>query len=210
MRQSFDAAWRDRALAGDGDAIGRLADFALRPLYSFCLYRVGNRRDLCEEVVQETLLVALGRLDRYDPERSGGEIFGWLTGLARNEIRRILAQENLATSVGVLWERVDRELLAIFARLESEALPDEILERAETREVVNMTMSQLPPRYREALEAKYLVGRSVGEISRLLNTTEKAVESLLTRARKAFRETFLTLTRNLGVEADHHLRGETT
>ena len=61
-------------------------------------------------------------------------------------------------------------------------------------------MSQLPQHYREALEAKYVLRQSVREIATDRSTTEKAVESLLTRARQAFRESFLALARNLNTE----------
>jgi RNA polymerase sigma factor (sigma-70 family) len=72
-------------------------------------------------------------------------------------------------------------------------LEDGLLGREETREMVNVTMSQLPPHYRQALEAKYVLGRSVREIAEALKTTEKAIESQLTRAREAFRVTFRAL-----------------
>jgi DNA-directed RNA polymerase specialized sigma24 family protein len=66
--------------------------------------------------------------------------------------------------------------------------------------MVNATMSQLPPHYRAALEAKYLHGRTVRDIAAAARTSEKAIESQLTRAREAFRATFIALARNLGVE----------
>ncbi len=66
--------------------------------------------------------------------------------------------------------------------------------------LVNVTMSQLPARYREALEAKYVRGASVRNLTALWRSTEKAVESQLSPARKAFRAAFLTLSRSLGAE----------
>ena len=124
----------------------------------------------------------------------------WLSGLARNEIRRVLARENRGSSLETLWERIDEDLRAIFAAVDSEPFPDEALVREETREMVNATMSQLPTHYREALEAKYVDDRSVREIATVVALTEKATESLLTRARRAFRETFLALNRNLDID----------
>jgi RNA polymerase sigma-70 factor (ECF subfamily) len=200
LQATFDAAWRRRALAGDSAAVTTLAETALQPLYAFCLYRVGRNCHLCEEVVQETLLRALRDLDHYEPARAGGNILPWLTGLARNEIQRVLARERAAASLQNLWDRMDQELLSLFAALDSEPLGEDVLLREETRELVNATMSQLPSHYREALEAKYLLGKSVRDLARLWRTTEKAVESQLTRARKAFRATFLALCRNLGTE----------
>src|SRR5204862_7873960 len=108
---------------------------------------------LCEEVVQETMLKAMRALKSYEPARANNNIFPWLTGLARNEIQRLLSREKAASSLQSLWLKMDQELSAIYSRLEAEPLPDEVLQRQETRELVNATMSQIAPHYREALES---------------------------------------------------------
>lgn len=197
MQATFDSEWRRQALTGRSAAVQALADAALLPLFRFCFHRVGGNRHLCEEVVQDTLLRALRDLDRYDPARSGNNIFPWLTGLARNEIHRVLGREKNTVSLEQLWARLDRDLRAIFARLESDELPETLLERQETRALVNATMAQLPQHYRQALEAKYVDGQSVRDMALDGKQTEKAIESLLGRARQAFREAFLALTHNL-------------
>jgi RNA polymerase sigma-70 factor (ECF subfamily) len=196
----FDAAWRGSALQGSPDAVAQFAEAVLQPLFGFCFYRLARNRHLCEEVVQETLVRALRQLDQYQPDRAGNNIFPWLTGLARNEIHRVLGREKNAVSLEALWDRMDKELLEVYARLESEPFSDDLLARQETRELVNATMSQLPPHYRQALEAKYVTGQSVRAMAETLSLSEKAVESQLTRARKAFRATFLALSRNLHAE----------
>jgi RNA polymerase sigma-70 factor (ECF subfamily) len=196
----FDAAWRQRALRGEEGSVRQLAEASLQPLFAFCLYRVGKNVHLCEEVVQETLVRALRELRHYDPARCGGNVFPWLTGLARNEISRVLARDRHYVSLDALWSRIDRELLPLYDRLDAEPFDDELLRREQTCELVNATMSQLPPRYREALEAKYVRGTSVRDLAALWHSTEKAVESQLSRARKAFRATFRTLSRHLGTE----------
>ena len=134
MHSLFDAAWRQRALDGDATAIKALTDEILPPLYRFCLYRVGRNRHLCEEVVQETLLRALRTLSRYDPARATGNIFPWLTGLARNEITRAqlrdervlrLHPDDLATHAGAM-ELAHRELGIgghIFDQQDAKAVP---------------------------------------------------------------------------------------
>lgn len=200
LQTSFDCHWREQALAGDADAIRNLTDVALQELYPFCLYRVGNRRELCEEVVQETVLRALDRLAEYDPQRANGDILRWLTGLARNEIHRVLAREKNTVSLEAMWARVDGEMLAAYARLDNEAFSRDVLDREETRLLVNATMSQLPPHYREALEHKYIRGKSVREMAQMQSLSEKAAESLLSRARGAFRAAFLTIARNLDAQ----------
>jgi RNA polymerase sigma-70 factor (ECF subfamily) len=200
VEPNFDAHWRRTALGGDAQAIAQLARQALEPLYRFCLYRVGRRRELCEEVVQETLIKALRNLEKYDPSRCADDIFPWLCGIARNEVSRLLTRERNESSLVELWARMDVELRCVYAQLEAEPFSQEVLAREETCEMVSATMSQLPPQYRRALEAKYILGKSVRDIAAMLSMTEKAVESQLGRARAAFRETFLTLTRNLEIE----------
>ena len=196
----FDGPWKRRALNGDAEALDLFVGESLKPLFQFCFYRLRRNRHLCEEVVQETLVRAIADLSNYEPQRSGNNLFPWLTGLARNEIRRALSREPETASLETLWARMDEDLRNILGRPESTLLDDEVLQRDETHEMVNVTMSQLPPHYRETLEAKYVSRRSVREIAAQRETSEKAVESLLSRARQAFRETFLALTRNLNRE----------
>jgi RNA polymerase sigma-70 factor (ECF subfamily) len=202
---SFDEAWRRQALRGDEAALRLLTAEMLPALYRFCLYHVGRNQHLCEEVVQETLLRALRELARYEPGRAESNIFPWLTGLARNEVQRVLGREKTLPLQG-LWERLDRELGEAFAKIDAAPLSDEVLEREETRELVNTTMAQLPPHYRQALEAKYVTGQSVRAIAERWRMTEKATESLLSRARQAFRAAFAALCRNLDIEM-HGERG---
>lgn len=197
--QTFDATWRARALAGDEAAAAALAESYLEPLYRLAFHRVDRRRDLAEEVVQETLVRAHTDLARYEPARCGDDPWPWLGGLLRNEVRRVLARERRVT-LGALWDALDEELAAAYAKLESAPLAEETLAREETRALVDVTLSQLPPQYREALEAKYLLGRSVRAMAEAWRTTEKTVESRLTRARAAFRVTFEALAR-FGVDA---------
>jgi len=47
---------------------------------------------------------------------------------------------------------------------------------------------KLPGRHRQALILKYLEDRRVSDIAAILGQSEKAVESLLTRSRQAFKE----------------------
>ena len=59
---------------------------------------------------------------------------------------------------------------------------------------MQVTLDHLPSRYSDALEWKYIQGLSVNEIAARMELGPKAVESLLTRARRAFRDGFAALT----------------
>jgi RNA polymerase sigma factor (sigma-70 family) len=58
------------------------------PVYGFIFYRVGRDVDLAGDIAQETFVTALEMIDRFDPDR--GEMFPWLTHIARNCIRKAL------------------------------------------------------------------------------------------------------------------------
>src|SRR5439155_21308693 len=57
-------------------------------------------------------------------------------------------------------------------------------------ERVGIALAELPERYEAALRAKYFEQLSVAAMAAASCESEKAVESLLTRARQAFREAY--------------------
>jgi RNA polymerase sigma-70 factor (ECF subfamily) len=76
--------------------------------------------------------------------------------------------------------------------------PDTAAERTEAAALVQLTLDYLPGRYGDLLEWKYILGLSVAEIAVRMGSTPKAVESMLTRARDAFREGFHALAGSHG------------
>lgn len=185
------AALLRAAAAGDHDALGRLYDEHVDGLYAFVFYRAGRDPSLAEDIVQDTFAAALARVDDYDPAR--GSIAAWLTTLSRNVIRDHLRNHQRSTQVAERWDRIDASLAQIYDGLARAPLPGEVLARAETRDLVNMTIAHLPETYRTALAGKYVDGKSLEDLARELGVSVDATKSLLARARRAFKETFQTL-----------------
>lgn len=148
-------------------------------------------------MVQDTFVVALESLASFDGRST---LNTWLCGIAKNKVRALRRKRRPAPLADVLDE-ADDEIDAVLARVSSEPLPDWALERKETRELVGATLSSLPSDYRRALVAKYVTGCSVAQIAQDVGRSEKAAESLLTRARAAFGEVFELLARKRGGEA---------
>jgi RNA polymerase sigma factor (sigma-70 family) len=194
-----DVATVVAAQRGDRRALDVLAA-AYLPLVYNIVGRAMNGHPDVDDVVQETMLRAIRDLANYDPQRARNNILPWLIGLARNEIQRVLQREKSTASLQLLWDNLDQELIGIYSKLEEEPFGDEVLQRQETRDLVNATMAQLPDHYRESLEEKYVQGRSQREMAERWQLTEKALESQLSRARHAFRATFLALSRQLQME----------
>jgi RNA polymerase sigma-70 factor (ECF subfamily) len=179
-----DRVWRERGLrdavlAGDEQAWRTWYDDCFASLYAYVLWRCAGLRDRADEVVQETWLSAVRRLRSFDPAQ--GPFAGWLLGIARNLLRNSFRRNN----------RKERRLRPLSeSDLVTPAI-DTDLERREHADRIAQALSMLPTRYEEVLRAKYLDGQSVADIACARGDTPKAVESLLSRARQAFREAYL-------------------
>lgn len=201
----FDADWHSRALSGRPEAIQMLADRTIVPLYRFCFYRLGMDEHACQDVVQETMLLAISRLERYQPGRSNGRIMPWLRGLARNQIRRVLSERKISAGRISLTGGVDlpaKPPLIPLPDLDGSPLDARAISDYQASGLVGATMSQLPARYCGVLEEKYIKGKAVRDIAAELGLTEKAVESLLVRARAAFKKVFNILSKRRQSEFD--------
>jgi RNA polymerase sigma-70 factor (ECF subfamily) len=198
--EGFDAHQSDRdlvqlMLGGDEAAFQRFFELHFPGLYRFALARLGHDADAAEEVAQAALSKVVRKLHTYRGEAS---LFTWVCTFCRWEISAWHAQR---TRRGLVVELVE-ESAEVRAALESlSALggdgPRERLLRREVGALVRLTLDQLPARYGDALEWKYVEGLSVKEIAVRLGVGPKAAESLLTRARQAFRDAFATLSPSL-------------
>ncbi len=189
-----DRDLRDRILSGDREAAEELFQRHLDPLYEFVHYRLGGDRSLSEDVVGDTLLAALEGLPGFDGRSS---LHTWLCGIAKNKIRAHRRQRRPVPLEDVL-EESQVEIDSILAQVESTPLPEWVLERKETSELVGATLSSLPPAWRQALCDKYLEGHSVAEMAERNGKSVKAVESMLVRSRAAFGRVFELIARRRG------------
>jgi len=118
-------------------------------------------------------MIAVRRIGRFDPMRARFET--WMRGIASNVLRNHWRA----------WKRLEsREPVEAVS---PEARADGSVDLAER---IGLALTVLPSKYRSVLEAKYEDKLSVAEIAQKWTESPKAVESLLTRARKAFRTAF--------------------
>ena len=183
-----DADLRGRLLSGDEEALQTFYEKYFSRLYRYIYYRVRRDHHHAEEVVNDTFLEALDKVDRYDPER--GSMEAWLITLSRNRIRSNNSTMGRANDYETSWGMLEGELDTIFADLENAGEQEAKLEHEEVADTVGAVMGSLPEEYSRLLEMKYVEDMSTREMAHLLEKTEKAVESKLTRARAAFRQVF--------------------
>jgi RNA polymerase sigma-70 factor (ECF subfamily) len=185
-----DRALVGRMLAGQEPAFEEFFAAYFPALFRFAAARL---RDpiAAEEVVQATLCRALARLASY---RGEAALFTWLCTFCRHEISAYLERR----ARGPVAIDLVEDLPEIRSALESLAAgrpldPEAALRHEEMSRLVQTTLDRLPRRYGDALEWKYIDGLSVAQIGDRLGLGPKAAESLLSRAREAFRDGFLTV-----------------
>ncbi|WOX05135.1 RNA polymerase sigma factor [Microbulbifer pacificus] len=186
-----DLALVTSLLSGSEPAFTRFYDTYFPRIFRFCRLRIGDE-ETCKDIVQQVLVNAMHGLSRYRGEAS---LFTWLCQIARNEIshwyKKLGHKQELTSSIDENTNlRTAIESMPAGIGGEFQSLHDDDL-----RTLVQTSLDLLPNSYGAALELKYIEGLSVSEIAHRLDIGEIAVQSLLARARKAFKTAFSDLER---------------
>src|SRR5262249_23977342 len=171
-RVEHEQSLRQAVLRGDARAWQTLYDSAFADVFAFVHWRCAGLSDLADDITQETWLIAVRRIRTFDPER--GSFANWLCGIAANLLRNHFRAKQAATNRAV----------------PERAMAGSDAQQREQAERVAHVLAELPERYEATLRAKYLEQRSVEQIALLWRESPKAVESLLSRAREAFRAAY--------------------
>ena len=180
-----------RIAKGDEKALEDFYEIYFARLYRFVFYRVGRDHHHTEEVIHDTFMEVVEKAGRYSPAR--GTVESWLVTLSRNRIRANNAVMTRTHEYEKSWTMIDGELENLFSDMHRGNLPESVLEGEYLRDLVGAIMGSIPQEYSKILEMKYISNLSVRDISKAVHKTEKAVESQLTRARIAFRDSFKAL-----------------
>jgi RNA polymerase sigma-70 factor (ECF subfamily) len=180
---------RDRRLVqrlrrDDQRAMHAFYDEYFPKLYRYAARRMKSPQDI-DDVVQAVLTAAARRIETY---RGESTLLTWLIQICRHEVSK---HYNLAMQSDAAVAFLDDDMLrAAVESLEAPIVdePESAARRSELIACVQMALDQLPTRYADALELKYLEGFSSKEIASQLGIGDEAVQSLLARARRAFRE----------------------
>ena len=178
-----------RLLEGDERAFESFFAEYFPRVYRFARVRLGGDEDAAEEVAQTTLIKALAKVHTY---RGEAALFTWLCSVCRHEIAAWFERSGKAVHLSLTNESDMRVILDAIAAWSRDD-PEQGYQRHELSRLVHATLDHLPGRYGHVLQWKYLEGRSVEEIGDRLGLGYKASESLLTRARQAFREAFVVV-----------------
>jgi RNA polymerase sigma-70 factor, ECF subfamily len=183
-----DQADMERLAAGHDAALNDLMERHATPVFHFLCRMVGNEDD-ANDLAQEAFVRVFRSRDSF---RAGDKFSTWLftiaANLARNHFRWRSRHPNvpLETKTGDAGQTLGGTLPA------NDPAPNEQALAAERAGAVRAAVGKLPDDLREAIVLCEWEELSVGDAAAILDTTPKAVESRLYRARQMLRETLKT------------------
>lgn len=178
----------ERCQGGDEDAFAELYGRYQRRLHRFCLRRL-HASDDAEEAVQEAFARAWRALPRFAGER---RFYPWLTVIAGNVCTDMLRRRSRLVPMGDLPGH-DMDLAG------SEV--DERLLRQVDLAIATEALEHLSDRHRRVLRLREGTEWSAQRIAEHEGLAAPAVDTLLWRARQAFKREFVALSEGGGLAA---------
>lgn len=202
MQQIADKKLANRLLKGDKLSFDVFFNTYFPRIYRFALLRLNHDHNLAEDTAQIVLCQALSKMSTY---RGEAPLFSWLCTFCRFEISKQRKARNRAQGEATLTED-DPVVRSALESLLSETgnAPDVAAYQAELGQLVKVALDHLPALYADALECKYVHGYSVRNIGQRIGKSEKATESILTRARTAFQTCFSSLVHGEHLDPGDH------
>ena len=169
---------------GDRVEFARLVETYSGMVFNLALKMLENPQD-AEDVLQETFLKAYGGLKNFDGR---SKLSTWLYRIATNEALMLLRKsKRILTSIDEPLEE-DGELETPLQIVDWCCLPEDELMTSETRAYLIKAVEILPASLRVVFILRDLEGLSTQETSEVLDLSETAVKTRLSRARFRLRE----------------------
>lgn len=143
--------------------MNRYGDSVFRMCYAYL-----KDYQLAEDVAQETFIQVY---QHYGEFRNQSSIKTWIIQIAIN-----LCKNQMRTH----WWKIQLYQRIMEVEEEAEECYDSIL----NQQIIFEEISKLPVKYREVILLYYYQGLKISEIAKILNKTDSAIKSRLTRARE--------------------------
>jgi len=174
----------ERLLARDEAALREFFDEYFGRLYRFAFARLRGDAALAEDAAQAALVRGLKGLAGF---RGQASLFSWLAQICRNEIADIVEKSARISAHTTSFDAEGATRDAAHAVADADAGGEVPLVRGERMKVIRQVLDELPGRYGEMLELKYIEEWNVERIAARVGLSFEATQSQLQRARLAFR-----------------------
>ena len=162
-----------RMARGSEDAFREFYDCYFNRLLGYLLVLSRGHEDSAREALQSAMLRVVKHVRRFDSEET---FWSWLTVLARTAL---VDQERKRSRYSAALER--------FAHEDASAAESHLID------CLRQSVAMLPKEDIVVIEKKYFEEQSVAQIASAMDTTEKAIESRLTRIRQKLKKQTLEL-----------------
>lgn len=170
--------------AGDRNEFARLVDTYSTVIYRLGLKMLDDPQD-AEDVLQETFIKAYRHLKSFDGRSS---LSTWLYRIATNEaLMMIRRRKQVPISIDEPVES-EVEIDEPVQIVDWCCMPEQELMSTEARAYMDQAIEQLPASLRAVFVLRDIEGLSTEETSQVLNLSEAAVKTRLSRARMRLRE----------------------
>jgi len=133
-----------------------------------------------EEITNDVMWAAIKSHDNFAKKSAE---FSWICGIAKHKIIDYYRKKKLKTILFSISPKFE-EIADIALSPERDVLKNEL------KEEIKATMGEISEGYANILRLKYIQGLKTNAIAQLLNTTVKAVEGKLKRAKIKFCESW--------------------
>jgi RNA polymerase sigma-70 factor (ECF subfamily) len=168
----------ERAQAGDSVAFSEIVRVYRKRILG-TIYRLIGRSEDVEDVSQEVFVRLYYSLDQL---RSVEVFEPWLNRLTTNAAYDYLRKRRRSSNVRMA-DMSEEQVVAVDAA-ESSHRDNELQEHAETREFLDVLLSEISEEDRILLTLKEIQGLSLKELSKIYEVNENALKVRLFRARK--------------------------
>jgi RNA polymerase sigma-70 factor (ECF subfamily) len=174
----------DALRSGDRAEFARLVEANYEMIYRLATRMVNDPQD-AEDILQETFLKAYRHLKGFDGCSS---LSTWLYRIATNEALMFLRRKKLATvSIDETSDAVEGELEPVQI-VDWCCMPEAELMSSEAKSYLDQAIGKLAPNLRVVFVLRDIQGLSTQEVSQVLDLSETAVKTRLSRARMQLRE----------------------
>jgi len=188
MSLNDDQVELDLLRAGSPEATRRLVDRSWGRLVARASLILGGD-DQAQDVVQESLIAALQKLDDFEPRRPGA-IDGWVqrivTNRAINHLRKMKRLHEELTDYSESY--IDRGVRISNPSTFLEHSAEDIASNHQIRDIVLQQIAALPDSLRSPLVLRDIEGFSTRETAECLQISENNVKIRLHRGRLALKE----------------------
>lgn len=161
-----------RAGEGDKDAFHQLVQHVGNQLYKIALYLCRGDESLAEDALQNALIKLWQHAPKWEERSTFTKYASSVIYTCCMDAFRSLKQH----------DKLEDATVIDFPKAEKR------LKEKEQRQTITEKLKLLPERQRDAILLSFYFDKSQKDVAKALGTTEKAVESLLVRAKKSLKD----------------------